>query len=137
MKLRVIKTLKEAKAHNPYEPGLLEIPGQWAQAVVSLIGILDEHRNTGLIVTNVGPGSPAATAGVARGDILLQYDGVPLDQTSTLKRLTGPYIEGGDIARQVVIEAVRGKNEMRFEVAGGRLGITVSAFFRHLIPAQH
>jgi S1-C subfamily serine protease len=138
MQPRVIKSRKAAEAHNPHEPGLVLVPGKWVPAVVSFMSVLQKHRNTGLIVTNVGPNSAAAHAGIARGDVLLRCDGAPLDRVFKLRRMIGaPAREGADSERRMVIEAVRGKNELRFEVPASRLGMTVSSLLRSRIPTQH
>jgi len=91
-----------------------------------LIRISDEYRDSGLLVTNVGPGSHAAAAGIARGDVLLRGDGAQLDKTETLTRLAGRAHHDGKGRKSLVVEAVRGGQEMTFDVTAGHLGITVS-----------
>lgn len=136
MNLREVKTWEHAIGHNPHEPALVEVPGAWVPAVVGLMKLAAEHPHTGLLVTNVGPRSRAAVAGIARGDLLLKYDGVQLDKASTLKRLVRRGPEGLDPSHRVAIEAIRGGKHVRFEVVRNRLGITASSLFRHLKPAQ-
>jgi hypothetical protein len=148
MNLPMIRSWQGANEHNPHESALVKVPALWVGAVSSLVQILREHPKTGLLVTNVGPHSLAGKAGIARGDLLLRYGGVELHKSSTLRRLAekteASHIGtkrkkagGGRKNGQVVIEALRSGKEMRFKVQKGPLGITVSALFRHLIPARH
>jgi orotate phosphoribosyltransferase len=126
MKRRVVRTREDATAHIPYEPALIEVPGQWIEAVVSLIDISKKHKRRGLLVTNIGPDSRAAKAGMIRGDLLLRYRQVRLDRVETLRRLTRRHSSS-----KVTIDAVRGDQQLRFEVPQGRLGITVSRLLGH------
>ena len=112
-------------------PALVVTPPEWARGMVSLIKVSDEYRDIGLVVTNVGPTSQAATAGIARGDVLLRYDGVPLENPEQLRRLEGVAAQGEKI-RQAALEAARGAREMTFTVTPGRLGITVSPLLHRL-----
>ncbi len=146
MEVNVIRTLTEARAHDRRRPALVEVPGELAPVVVALTRVLRQPferdpagrvgprrpprrpdrdgRPTGVIVTNIGPGSQAAVAGMARGDVLLRYDGVPIDGPGRLRRLA----ERGGTSRHIV-DGMRGPTEMRFEVRGGSLGMTVCALF--------
>jgi|SRR5215469_1989590 len=135
MRLRVIRSWREARAHNPYEPALVEVPGKWIHAVLHLIKVVERHRHVGLLVTNVGRETPAAKAGMERGDLLLRCDGVDLDRVGTLRRLVRNHPR--ETSHQVVIEGRRGGEDRRFELHRGRLGITVSGFFRRQIPERH
>jgi hypothetical protein len=129
---RVIRTWDDAGGAKPHDAALVEVPGEWARAVISLIRMSDEYRDTGLIITNIAPGSQAARAGMARGDVLLRYDGVELDRVDTLRHLTKRHTQGAEVSKHVVIEATRGAREMSFKIFGGRLGITVSAFLHRV-----
>jgi len=160
MRSDVVRSLEEARAHDRRTPALVEVPGELVHVVVSLIKVLREpadanpsrsirarrpwrpvprhdldRRLGGVIVTNIGPGSQAAVAGMARGDMLLRYDGVPINQPEQLKRLTRRRAPGGAASGRVVIDAMRGPTELHFEVHGGSLGITVSGLFTSGPPA--
>lgn len=137
MKLQMVRSSQGANAHNPYESALVKVPAAWVPAVVSLVTMLGNHRLAGLVVTNIGPKSAAAKATMACGDLLLEYGGIELHKSSTLRRLTRPSGGVGRSAKQVTIKALRGGTEVRFKVPTGPLGITVSAMFRHLIPVRH
>jgi hypothetical protein len=124
MNLPVIRNRENGKTHNPNVPALVEVSGAWVRGLYALTKLSEAHSD-GVMVTNIGPGSIAAEAGMMRGDILLSYDGTPVHNTPTLKALTQP----GSLVSwdRVVIEVVRGDDDLRFEVPRGRLGITVSA----------
>lgn len=139
--LPVLRTIKDARAHDPGKPALIEVPGKWVGAVVTLLTILQHHGHdevgkriealralsrsrvvTGVLVTNIGPDSQAAKAGIARADVLLRYDGIPLDESEKLKGLT----ERTDASKKVTIDAARGEQNLVFHVFGGPLGMTVA-----------
>ena len=106
------------------ERALVEVPGEWAHSVLALVRSSQEFRNSGLLVTNIGPGSQAARTGMKCGDVLLRFDGQELDSTATLRRLTKIYTQGTAPQKPILIEAARGAEDIEFEVFGGKLGIT-------------
>jgi hypothetical protein len=133
--VRVIRTSNEPVRLRRNEVAFVEIPRPWAAAVASLISLSAEYRDEGLLVTNVGPASRAAAAGIARGDVLLRCDGVSLDSVESLKRLTSRSPQSGG-AKELTVEALRGADEMTFQVAAGPLGITVSPLLHRLGPLR-
>jgi hypothetical protein len=108
------------------ERALVEVPGVWAHSVLALVRTSQEFRNLGLLVTNIGPGSQAARAGMKCGDVLLRLDGQELDSAATLRRLTKIYTQGAAAQKPIIVDAARGAEDIEFEVSGGKLGITVS-----------
>lgn len=136
MKRQVVRSQEDARRHIPYEPALIEVPGVWVHAVVSLIRASEKYRHHGLLVTNVGPGGEAARVGMARGDLLLRYEHVRLDRPEALRDLTRRFAERHGASKTAVIEAIRGSKEVRFEVAGGRLGVTVSPLLHRSRPRR-
>jgi len=91
---------------------LVEVPGKWAYSVVSLIHVSQEYRQAGLMVTNIGPGSQGARAGMAQGDVLLRYEGQDLDNAATLRRLTKAHTQGTTATKPIRIEAARGADDV-------------------------
>lgn len=130
-RIRVIRDSDDARGYRRHDRVLVEIPREWARGVVSLIKVSDEYRHGGLLVTNVGPTGQAAIAGVARGDVLLRYDGDQLDSAETLARLASRPMQGG-----ATLEALRGAQELTFKLAGGRLDITVSPLLHSFGPSR-
>ncbi len=130
--IRVIWGSKEGEVREASAPALLEVPGEWAIAVMSLIEISLEHRHNGLLVTNIGPGGQGATAGMVRGDVLLRYDGAEIENVEALRGLEKRHAQDGEVRRTVSIDAARGDENLSFEVHGGHLGITVSPLLHRL-----
>ncbi len=125
-KIRVFRSWEDCPPRAIRDSVLVEVPGKWAHSFVSLIEASQEYRHAGLMVTNVGPGSQAARAGIARGDVLLRYEGQELESAAALRGLTRAYTQGAAARKPLKIEAARGKEDVEFEVRGGHLGITVS-----------
>jgi hypothetical protein len=109
---------------------LIVTPPELARGIASLIKVSEEYRDVGLLVTNVGPRSQATAAGIERGDVLLRYNGVPLETADRLTSLEG--VAAQHETPQLALEAVRGAREMTFTVPAGRLGITVSPLLHRL-----
>ena len=129
--IRMTRLGGDARGHSRRSLALVITPPEWARGIASLIKVSAEYRDVGLLVTNVGPRSQAAAAGLERGDVLLRYDGVPLENADQLTNLEG--VPGhGEAPRQVTLEAVRGARELTVTVAAGRLGITVSPLLHRL-----
>jgi S1-C subfamily serine protease len=135
--LPVVRNQKDAQAHDPDKPALVEVPGKRVSAVVALIEAMQNPgdnevgetikalrtlEHIGALVTNIGPYSQAAKAGLARGDVLLRYDERQIGKPETLISLT----KRTEASKRVAVQARRGAQELRFEVFGGRLGITIS-----------
>jgi hypothetical protein len=134
--VRVIRSWDDCITHIWRGPTFVEVPGEWAHAVYSLVKISGEYRQHGLIVTNVGPDSQAAKAGIARGDVLLRYDGVELEGAGMLRQLAKHHTQGISASKTIVIEAARSSKDVSFEVQGGRLGITVSPSLYRFKPIR-
>jgi hypothetical protein len=125
-RIRVIRDWDDCRVSLARGQALVEVPGAWAHAVLSLVKISEEHRHNGLIVTHIGPGSQGAMAGMVRGDVLLHYDGEEIDSAHTLRRLAKRHTQGAELTKTVTIDAARGGKDISFQVRGGLLGITAS-----------
>jgi S1-C subfamily serine protease len=68
----------------------------------ALIGAGPSDPEPGIVIASVTPDGPAAEAGVARGDILLQVDGEPVDDLAGLMRVLGEH-EPGDVVHLTVL----------------------------------
>lgn len=69
-------------------------------------------RDSGVIVSDVLPGSPAQLAGVQTGDILVSVDGQPADNLPTVSY----YFRLRDSSDPVQLVALRGTNQQTFSI---------------------
>lgn len=74
-----------------------------------------------LAVTDVLPGSPAETAGVQPGDLLVRYDGEPLLSPEVLRTATASGVAGA----WADLEVQRGAETVRLLVPRGPLGVAI------------
>jgi serine protease Do len=68
---------------------------------------LGVELSAGAIVGIVVPGSPAAKAGIARGDIILKFDGVAVDDAERLRWLSA----NAGVGKKVTLHLRRGNHE--------------------------
>ncbi len=91
-----------------------------------------EVSGRGALVRNVTPGSPAAKAGLAENDLIVEYDGTPLDSMAQFRN----YVAMAEIGSTVTLKYYRGKKKMTADVViereppigvfeDSKLGITV------------
>jgi len=76
-------------------------------------------KSNGILVTRVDAGSQAESAGLVRGDVLIAYDGKPLQSLAHLDQLTA----ATPASRSLVVRALRGHKAIELRFRGGRLGI--------------
>lgn len=82
--MRVVKQLKE---HGKVTRGRIGVQiGPVSDEVAKAIG-LDSAK--GAMVSDVQPGGPADKAGVQAGDVIIDFNGEPIDQWSDLPRIVG------------------------------------------------
>ena len=78
--------------------------------VMSLTPELRSHfgakRDRGVLVARVEPGSPAATAGIAVGDVLVEVRGTAVDSAGDVLEALAP-VKQGDLVALAVIRAGR------------------------------
>lgn len=74
--------------------GIAEVTKDVAEA----IGL---QKPMGALIRSVDPGGPAELAGVEAGDIILKFDGKPIEKSSDLPRLVGNTRPGSKIGMQV------------------------------------
>jgi diguanylate cyclase (GGDEF)-like protein len=65
------------------------------------VGIVVQEADGGLLVTNVAPGSPAATGGFAPGDLLLRLAGTPVTGQLEYNRVAAHFQPGAEVVFQV------------------------------------
>jgi serine protease Do len=71
----------------------------------------------GALVAKVSPDSPAASAGIEPSDVILKFDGQPIDNMRSLPRA----VAATPIGKSVAIELLRKGQPMGFTVTVGRL----------------
>jgi serine protease Do len=71
----------------------------------------------GALVAKVSPDSPAASAGIEPSDVILKFDGQPIDNMRSLPRA----VAATQIGKSVAIELLRKGQPMGFTVTVGRL----------------
>ena len=96
------KTAQDVLQHGSPKRGFLGIAGQPATLAARQRG--DSARERGLLVTAVTAGSPAEAAGVLVGDLLLEFDGHPVDSPDDLLQL----LSGDRVGRAVPLRLLRG-----------------------------
>ena len=52
-----------------------------------IAGALNLNATNGVLITRVDPGTPAAKVGLQEGDVILQFDGQPIDQDHSFQSL--------------------------------------------------
>jgi len=107
------KTAETVLAHGRLRRGYLGIAGQPVALPESQRG--GEGREGGLLVVGVTAGSPAANAGVLVGDIVLDFDGRPVESPEDLLDL----LVGDRVGRKVPLRAMRGGSVVDLVVTVG------------------
>jgi S1-C subfamily serine protease len=96
------KTAATLLEHGQLKRGYLGIAGQPVKLPENQLGA--EGREEALLVVGVTPGSPAASAGMLVGDVMLEFDGQPVESPEDLLDL----LVGDRVGRQVALRALRG-----------------------------
>jgi len=96
------KTAATILEHGQLKRGYLGIAGQPVTLPDNQKGA--DGRDEALLVVGVTPGSPAASAGILVGDVLLDFDGQPVESPEDLLDL----LVGDRVGRQVTLRALRG-----------------------------
>jgi S1-C subfamily serine protease len=107
------KTALDVLQHGSPKRGFLGIAGQPVKLGAQQGG--DAKRERGLLVSAVTSSSPAETAGVLVGDVLLDFDGHPVESPEHLLQLLG----GDRIGRAVPLRLLRGGQAQRVTVTVG------------------
>src|SRR5213083_556463 len=106
------KTAATVLEHGSLKRGYLGLAGQPVTLPENQRGT--DRREEALLVVGVTAGSPAAAAGVLVGDVLLDFDGHPVESPEDLLDL----LVGDRVGRRITIRALRGG-------AGVDLAVTV------------
>ena len=107
------KTAATVLEHGQLKRGYLGIAGQPVNLPENQLGA--NGRDEALLVVGVTGGSPAAAAGVLVGDVLLEFDGHPIESPEDLLDL----LVGDRVGRQVTLRALRGGAVTELKVSVG------------------
>ncbi len=102
------------------------------------LGLQDEPLQVRTFAVRILPESNASTAGIAQGDVLAAYDGIPVETMATIINITGRPLPGDvDPESMVELRVIRNGEPQVFEVRRGLLGIVlqdVVAGFEPILP---
>ena len=107
------KTAETVLAHGRLKRGYLGIAGQPAALAESQRGA--DGREEALLVVGVTSGSPAAAAGILVGDLLVAFDGHPIESPEDLLDL----LVGDRVGREVRLRVLRGGTASELPVTVG------------------
>ena len=82
-------------------------PQSGMQSSGSQISVLQSYRAHGALVKVVKPNSPAETAGLRYGDIILEFDGVAVENDEHLVQMVGLTASGKSVELEVLRERAR------------------------------
>ena len=108
-----LKTAAAVLEHGRLKRGYLGIAGQPVHLPEGQRS--DDSRETALLVVAVTSGSPAATAGVLVGDVMLAFDGKPVESPEDLLDL----LVGDWVGRAVPLRILRGRDSVDLSVTVG------------------
>src|SRR4029077_3973444 len=107
------KTAATVLEHGSLKRGYLGLAGQPVALPENQRG--SDGREDALLVVGVTAGSPAAAAGVLVGDVLLEFDGHPIESPEDLLDL----LVGDRVGRRITIRALRGGAVVELAVTVG------------------
>ena len=95
--------------------GWLGVRIQFVSEEIAEVEKLDRPR--GALVASVAENSPSDKAGIKAGDIILEFDGQPIDQMKELPKI----VAETDVGKKVKVKVWRNKREITKEIILGRL----------------
>lgn len=108
-----LKTAAAVLEHGSLKRGYLGIAGQ--PVTLPEGQRKDDEHPTALLVVAVTSGSPAANAGVLVGDVMLTFDGKPVESPEDLLDL----LVGDRVGRNVPLRMLRGRDSVDLNVTVG------------------
>ena len=107
------RTAATVLEHGSLKRGFLGLAGQPVSLPENQQG--GDGREQALLIVGVTTGSPAATAGVLVGDLLLEFDGQPVEAPEELLDL----LLGDRVGRTVVLKVLRGGKSAELPITVG------------------
>ena len=95
--------------------GWLGVRIQFVTNEIAELEKLDKPR--GALVASVSEGSPSDDAGIKPGDIILEFDGKPINEMSQLPKI----VAATDVGKKVKLKVWRNQREITKEIILGRL----------------
>jgi serine protease Do len=111
----VKELLPELKSKGKVTRGWLGVSVQ--ELTPDLATSLGMDKSSGALVSTVAEGSPAEKAGIKVGDVIVEYDGKPIQHSSQLPIL----VARTDVGKSVPLKVFRAKEEVRLSVTVGEL----------------
>ena len=111
----VKELLPELKSKGKVTRGWLGVSVQ--QLTPDLATSLGMDKSSGALVSTVAEGSPAEKAGIKVGDVIVEYDGTPIQHSSQLPIL----VARTDVGKTVRLKVFRAKEEVRLSATVGEL----------------
>jgi len=97
--------LTQILAHGRVRRGRIGVVGEQVPLPPRLRVLAGVEQSSGVLVRDVAAGSPAATAGVLAGDILIGLDDAPVTGVDDITRL----LDASRIGRKIELKLVRGQ----------------------------
>jgi serine protease Do len=110
-----VQVIDQLKQYGETRRGWLGVHVQ--NVTVEIAGSLGLDEPKGALVATVTPDSPAATAGVEGGDVILSFDGQAIDNVRNLPRA----VASTPIGKSVAVELLRKGENKTLNVTIGRL----------------
>ena len=95
--------------------GWLGVRIQYVTKEIAEVEKLDKPR--GALVASVADGSPSDDAGIKAGDIILEFDGKPINEMSELPKI----VASTDVGKKVKVKIWRNQREISRDIILGRL----------------
>jgi S1-C subfamily serine protease len=107
------KTAATVLEHGSLKRGFLGLAGQPVSLPEQQKGA--DGRGQALLIVGVTAGSPAAAAGILVGDLLLEFDGHPVEAPEELLDL----LLGDRVGKTIVLKVLRGGTAVEFPITVG------------------
>jgi len=109
------KVIEQLIEFGETKRGWLGVRIQYVSKEIAEVEKLDKPR--GALVASVADGSPSDDAGIKPGDIILEFDGKPINEMTELPKI----VAATDVGKKVKLKIWRNQRELEKEIILGRL----------------
>jgi len=109
------KVIEQLIEFGETKRGWLGVRIQYVSKEIAEVEKLDKPR--GALVASVADGSPSDDAGIKPGDIILEFDGNPINEMSELPKI----VAATDVGKKVKVKIWRNQRELAKNIVLGRL----------------